>query len=486
MGTTDHLALNASLLPVAGGRPRAEAKVEGVADSLPQLVDRLIAQLITEEAGAPRGLAGLVNRPLPALRLYLEAQAAYRRANYPDAVARLSQALDLDSTFALAGLRLASAAGWTTAPGAGRRGTGASVGQSRPAEPARPGTAAGRSGSGLSGRLPAGEASGLVGARRGSRPRPAGAVVRAGRRVLPRGSLPADRVHPAAGGGGLPPVGGAGLGHRAAGTPARDRGARRTTARRCGAWAPCTWPATRAASCWASTAGASPRGCTTSRRWPRCARSIGRCALPSLWRIMNYAVLDGRRLEDAESAAVAIRATAGRSSDWQRSKTYLHAFEINRGHPAKALGDTARPDEDEYAPHTALYERVLDAMYGDGDSVNGSQAARELARLARASGLGRKRRASGRADGPVRRHSLAAEPWRARRRRSGHHASPVPRARRLARVAHHRHRLRRAARGEARGRLRRAPARRPRWIGWTPSCGAGPADSGTARRSRSP
>jgi hypothetical protein len=86
-------------------------------------------------------------------------------------------------------------------------------------------------------------------------------------------------------------------------------------------------------------------------------------------------------MEDAESAAVAIRAMAGRGSVWQRSKTYLHAFEINRGHPAKALGDTARPDEDEYAPHTALYERVLDALYGDGDSVNGGQAARELARL---------------------------------------------------------------------------------------------------------
>ncbi|HET7241360.1 MAG TPA: serine/threonine-protein kinase, partial [Gemmatimonadales bacterium] len=122
VGTPDRVALTASLLPVEGGGPRAEAKVEGAADSLPQLVDRLIAQLITEEAGAPPGLTGLVNRPLPALRLYLEAQAAYRRANYADAVARLSQALDLDSTFALAGLRLASAAGWTTAPGAGRRG----------------------------------------------------------------------------------------------------------------------------------------------------------------------------------------------------------------------------------------------------------------------------------------------------------------------------------------------------------------------------
>jgi tetratricopeptide (TPR) repeat protein len=104
-------------------------------------------------------------------------------------------------------------------------------------------------------------------------------------------------------------------------------------------------------------------------------------ALPSLWRIMNHAVLDGNRMEDAESAAAAIRATAGRSSDWQRSKTYLHAFEINRGHPAKALGDTARADEDEYAPHTALYERILDALYGNGDSTSAGQAARELARF---------------------------------------------------------------------------------------------------------
>src|SRR6185312_13910186 len=122
VGTPGHLALNASLLPVGVGGPRAEAKVEGVADSLPQLVDRLIAQLITEVAGAQHGLAGLVNRPLPALRLYLEAQAAYRRADYADAVVGFSRALDLDSTFAMAGLRLAGAAGWTTAPGAGRRG----------------------------------------------------------------------------------------------------------------------------------------------------------------------------------------------------------------------------------------------------------------------------------------------------------------------------------------------------------------------------
>jgi hypothetical protein len=102
--------------------------------------------------------------------------------------------------------------------------------------------------------------------------------------------------------------------------------------------------------------------------------------LPSLWRIMNYAVLDGRRLEDADSAAVAIRAVAGRASDWQRSKTYLHAFEVNRGRPAAALRDTASADDAEYGPHAALYQRVLDALYGDGDRANGAAAAAALAR----------------------------------------------------------------------------------------------------------
>jgi len=105
-----------------------------------------------------------------------------------------------------------------------------------------------------------------------------------------------------------------------------------------------------------------------------------RIPLLSLWRLMNYAVLDARRLEDADSAAVAIRAVAGRSSDWQRSKTYLHAYEVNRGRPAAALADTAGSDETEYGPHAALYQRVLDALYGDGDRVSGGAAARELAR----------------------------------------------------------------------------------------------------------
>jgi tetratricopeptide (TPR) repeat protein len=380
VGTTDHLTLNASLLPVEGGKPRVEAKVEGVADSLPQLVDRLIAQLITEEAGAPRGLAGLVNRPLPALRLYLEAQAAYRRANYPDAVARLSQALDLDSTFAIAGLRLASAAGWTAAPGAGRRGLErawysrdrlsppdqalllAEVGPDYPAvSPLTMHLAWWERAVDLAPDQPErwyelGDEyfhEGPYLQIESTRRRAAEAFRRSV--ALDSATAPLGHLLEIA----LLDDDSATVRRIASLYLARDSSGELLGFYR-----------------WRIGEGLHDEPALTALR-----AQYRQMRLPSLWRIMNHAVLDGRRMEDAESAAVALRATAGRSSDWQRSKTYLHAFEINRGHPAKALEDTARAGEDEYAPHTALYERVLDAMYGGGDSVNGSEAARELARL---------------------------------------------------------------------------------------------------------
>ena len=380
VGTMDHLTLNASLLPVAGGRPRAEAKVEGVADSLPQLVDRLIAQLITEEAGAPRGLAGLVNRPLPALRLYLEAQAAYRRANYPDAVARLSQALDLDSTFAIAGLRLASAAGWTATPGAARRGLERAWGSRDRLSPPDQALLLAEVGpdypavSPLTKHLAWWERAVDLAPDQPERWYELGdeyfhegpylQIESTRRRAAEafRRSVALDSAS-------------APLGHLLEIALLEDDSA---TVRR---MAPLYLARDSSGELlgfyrWRIGEGLRDEPALTALRG-----QYRQMRLPSLWRIMNHAVLDGSRMEDAESAAVAIRATAGRSSDWQRSKTYLHAFEINRGHPAKALGDTARAGEDEYAPHTALYERVLDAMYGGGDSLNGSEAARELARL---------------------------------------------------------------------------------------------------------
>jgi tetratricopeptide (TPR) repeat protein len=381
VGTPEHLALNASLLPVANGGQRAEAKVEGAADSLPQLVDRLIAQLITEEAGSSRGLAGLVNRPLPALRLYLEAQAAYRRGDYADATVRYGQALDLDSTFALAGLRLASAAGWTTAPGAGRRGLErawssrdrlsppdqalllAEVGPNYPAI------------STLVQHLGWWERAVDLAPDQPERWYELGDVYFHEGHYLEiestsRRAAEAFRRSVALDSGTAP------LGHLVELALLDDDTA---AVRRLGALYLARDKSGELLGFyrWRIAEGQHDDRALTALR-----AQYRQMALPSLWRIMNYAVLDGRGLEDGDSAAVAIRAIAGRGSDWQRSKTYLHAFEINRGRPVAALADTARQDEAEYGPHTALYQRVLDALYGDGDSASGERAAQELARTA--------------------------------------------------------------------------------------------------------
>ncbi|HET6796177.1 MAG TPA: serine/threonine-protein kinase [Gemmatimonadales bacterium] len=424
VGTPAHVTLTASLLPVQGGSERAEAKVEGVADSLPQLVDRLIAQLITEETGASRGLEGLVNRPLPALQLYLEAQAAYRRGDYRDAVVRYERALDLDSTFALAALRLASAAGWTSAPGAGRRGLDlawrsrdrlspsdqalllANVGPDYPAVS----TAAQH--------LSAWERAVELAPGQAERWYELGDMYfhegpYLGVESTWRRAEDAFRRSETLDSGTAP------LGHLV--ELAWLDGDDTAQVRRLGALylARDTNGELLDFYHWRIAEGLhDERGLNALRATYR------QMALQSLWRIMNYAVLDGLRLEDADSAAVVIRAKAGRSSDWQRSKAYLHAFEINRGRPAAALADTARPDEAEYQPHTALYQRVLDALYGDGDTVNAGSAAGELARLA-----GRTARGGSDARAVANMDACVATLWRLSRGETGGAAQAIARLR---------------------------------------------------------
>ena len=380
VGTPGHVALNASLLSVSGGAPRAEARAEGSADSLPRLVDRLIAQLLTEGAGEPHALDGLANTPLPALRLYLEGQAAQRRADYTGAVDRFSRALDLDSTFALAGLALASAAGWTATPGAARQGLErAWAGRDRlsPRDralvlaemgPRYPATST------LVQNLQAWEQAadqapdqperwfelgdiyfhhGPYLGMRSSRQR-AAEVFRRSVALDSNTSALGHLVEVAVLDGDTTAVRRLGALYLARDTSGDLLGFYR----------------------WRIAEGLhDDRGLAALRA------EYGRMPLESLWRIMNHPVLDGRALDDADSAALAIRARAGRSSDWQRSKAYLHAYYVNRGRPAEALADTAAADDAEFGPHAALYERVLDALYGEGDTVSGASAARELARM---------------------------------------------------------------------------------------------------------
>ena len=122
VGAPARLVLTASLVRVSGVRAPLSVSIEGPLDSLSALVDRLTARLLAGEAGEAENLANLTTTSLPALRAYLEGRAAYRSGRYDEAVQQFERALEFDSTFALAGLGLRSAAGWTSAPGEVPRG----------------------------------------------------------------------------------------------------------------------------------------------------------------------------------------------------------------------------------------------------------------------------------------------------------------------------------------------------------------------------
>jgi DNA-binding SARP family transcriptional activator len=105
-GTKQHLILSATLSSATGSLPVSRATVEGSADSMPQLVDGLAAQLLGMNAGIEEDrLPLLTGVSLPAVRLYIAGLAASHRANLEAAFRLYSEALDLDPTFTLAGLQ---------------------------------------------------------------------------------------------------------------------------------------------------------------------------------------------------------------------------------------------------------------------------------------------------------------------------------------------------------------------------------------------
>jgi DNA-binding SARP family transcriptional activator/TolB-like protein len=110
VGTRSRLVLTAGVIDAATGRPLGQASVEGVADSITSLVDRLAARLLVLDAGEEASLATKTSESLPALRAFLDGQAAFRRGNYTGALRRYGDAVRLDSTFAIAAVQLARSA----------------------------------------------------------------------------------------------------------------------------------------------------------------------------------------------------------------------------------------------------------------------------------------------------------------------------------------------------------------------------------------
>ena len=113
-GTPERLVVEARLMSVVDGATKALARVEGTADRLPDLTDQLAIQVLAAQAARDSAeLAAMTGTSLPALRAYLAGRHAYRRGRLganSEAAQHFERALFLDSTFALAGLRLAEIA----------------------------------------------------------------------------------------------------------------------------------------------------------------------------------------------------------------------------------------------------------------------------------------------------------------------------------------------------------------------------------------
>ncbi|HET9332223.1 MAG TPA: adenylate/guanylate cyclase domain-containing protein, partial [Gemmatimonadota bacterium] len=111
--------LVADVYDLSSGASLGQTQVQGAPDSVYSLVDRLsIGVLETILTGKtddlPQiSLARVTTTSLPALKAYLEAEVLYRRSDFDAAIPLLQQAVEADSTFALAQYRLSHVYGWT-------------------------------------------------------------------------------------------------------------------------------------------------------------------------------------------------------------------------------------------------------------------------------------------------------------------------------------------------------------------------------------
>jgi tetratricopeptide (TPR) repeat protein len=118
-GRAGEITISARLVDVEGADRMPEpVSVTGSRDSLFALVDQLTSKLIAEWVQEPaRRLEDLTSASLPAVRAYLDGRAAYRLGEFDRAQASFTRALELDTTFALAALGMASTGAWSQQAG---------------------------------------------------------------------------------------------------------------------------------------------------------------------------------------------------------------------------------------------------------------------------------------------------------------------------------------------------------------------------------
>jgi serine/threonine-protein kinase len=118
VGIGPSVRLTADVYDVQSGERLGQGSVEGSPDSVLALVDRLSIKVIQAIVRTGQGdlpsvnLASITTPSVPALKAYLEGEAAFRQAYFEAAIEALERAVETDSTFALAYYRLAASYGW--------------------------------------------------------------------------------------------------------------------------------------------------------------------------------------------------------------------------------------------------------------------------------------------------------------------------------------------------------------------------------------
>ena len=117
----DSVRATATLFDVAAGRPLGEIEVRDQSASMDRVADSLTIGVLRElgrsrPVGAVRATA-FHSTSLVALKAFLQGEQLFRRTEFDSALAAYQQAVDADSTMALAWRRMASAIGWTVVAG---------------------------------------------------------------------------------------------------------------------------------------------------------------------------------------------------------------------------------------------------------------------------------------------------------------------------------------------------------------------------------
>ena len=117
VGTANRLTVSARIIRVRDGRLLSQGRAEGSADSVFALATRLVTVLLSVRDGASQErLRSVLSAQPEAITAYLRGEQFYRRGRYTEAGKSFAQAYDVDTTFAIAALRLSSTNAWSFTP----------------------------------------------------------------------------------------------------------------------------------------------------------------------------------------------------------------------------------------------------------------------------------------------------------------------------------------------------------------------------------